>query len=88
MRKDLPYLKERDSDLKSKGSNSDNEDNKPQENDDKPANNDKVGDFDENSELLSNDMRTELLRRKWEIEEDELRKKSDIHYQDILFDGK
>ncbi|KAI4460358.1 hypothetical protein MML48_6g00005168 [Holotrichia oblita] len=81
MRKDLPYLKERDSDLKSKGSNSDNEENNQQENDDKQA-----GDFDENSELLSNDMRTELLRRKWETEEDELRKKSDIHYQDILFD--
>ncbi|KAI4460308.1 hypothetical protein MML48_6g00017791 [Holotrichia oblita] len=81
MRKDLPYLKERDSDLKSKGSNSDNEENNQQKNDDKQA-----GDFDENSELLSNDMRTELLRRKWETEEDELRKKSDIHYQDILFD--
>ncbi|KAJ8936226.1 hypothetical protein NQ318_009359 [Aromia moschata] len=37
------------------------------------------------SELLSSDMRRELLRQQWEKEEEELRDKSDIHYQDILF---
>lgn len=39
-------------------------------------------------EMLSSDMRRELLRQQWEKEEDELRNKSDIHYQDILFGGK
>ncbi|KRT80803.1 hypothetical protein AMK59_5737, partial [Oryctes borbonicus] len=85
MKKDLPYLKERDSDLKSKVRNNDNEED-VQQKEDKPSSSMKPEDFDENSELLSNDMRTELLRRKWEQEEDELRKKTDIHYQDILFD--
>lgn len=33
----------------------------------------------------SNDTR-ELMRQKWEKEELELRKKTDIHYQDVLFD--
>uniref|UniRef100_A0A1Y1MAG5 CCDC174 alpha/beta GRSR domain-containing protein n=1 Tax=Photinus pyralis TaxID=7054 RepID=A0A1Y1MAG5_PHOPY len=37
------------------------------------------------NELLSSDMRRELLRQQWEKEEDQLRKKDDIHYQDILF---
>lgn len=39
-------------------------------------------------ELLSSDMRRELLRKQWEKEEEELRNKSDIHYQDVLFGGK
>ncbi|KAF5270394.1 hypothetical protein FQR65_LT05582 [Abscondita terminalis] len=39
----------------------------------------------ESSELLSSDMRRELLRQQWEKEEEELRQKSDVHYQDILF---
>nr|XP_023014486.1 coiled-coil domain-containing protein 174 [Leptinotarsa decemlineata] len=37
------------------------------------------------SELLSSDMRREMLRKQWEAEEEELRNKSNIHYQDILF---
>lgn len=39
-------------------------------------------------ELMSGDMRRELLRQKWEQQEEQLRNKSDIHYQDVLFDGK
>jgi hypothetical protein len=39
-------------------------------------------------ELMSGDMRRELLRQKWEQQEEQLRKKTDIHYQDVLFDGK
>ena len=38
-------------------------------------------------ELLSSDMRREQLREKWEAEEEALRQKDNIHYQDILFDG-
>ncbi|XP_044262244.1 coiled-coil domain-containing protein 174 [Tribolium madens] len=39
----------------------------------------------EENELLSPDMRREILRRQWEKEEEEIRNKSDIHYQDLLF---
>ncbi|KAK3926114.1 Coiled-coil domain-containing protein 174 [Frankliniella fusca] len=39
-------------------------------------------------DLLSDDMRREQQRLKWEEEEEKLRSKSDIHYQDVLFDGK
>lgn len=42
----------------------------------------------ENSELLSNDMRKELLRQEWEKQEQELMNKKNIHYQDVLFSGK
>lgn len=39
-------------------------------------------------DLLSDDMRREQQRLKWEEEEAKLQRKSDIHYQDVLFDGK
>lgn len=38
-------------------------------------------------DLLSDDMRREQQRLKWEEEEQNLRAKSDIHYQDVLFEG-
>jgi hypothetical protein len=38
-------------------------------------------------ELMSGDMRRELLRQKWEQQEEQLRNKTDVHYQDVLFDG-
>ncbi|CAB3375571.1 Hypothetical predicted protein [Cloeon dipterum] len=38
-------------------------------------------------QLVSGDLQREALREKWEKEEAELRKKEDIHYQDILYDG-
>ncbi|XP_052119845.1 LOW QUALITY PROTEIN: coiled-coil domain-containing protein 174 [Frankliniella occidentalis] len=37
-------------------------------------------------DLLSDDMRREQQRLKWEEEEEKLRSKSEIHYQDVLFD--
>ncbi|XP_066150027.1 coiled-coil domain-containing protein 174 [Euwallacea fornicatus] len=40
---------------------------------------------EQESEMISGDMRREMLRRQWEMEEDELRDKTDIHYQNILF---
>ena len=39
-------------------------------------------------DLLSDDMRREQQRLKWEEEEQSLRDKADIHYQDVLFEGK
>ncbi|GLH05444.1 uncharacterized protein GBIM_11045 [Gryllus bimaculatus] len=37
-------------------------------------------------DLMSNDMRREQLRQKWEEQEELLKDKKDIHYQDVLFD--
>lgn len=39
-------------------------------------------------ELVSSDMERERFRQKWEEQEQELLNKKDIHYEDILFDGK
>lgn len=88
LRKDLEYLKSNDAALKSKVESKDvdnaekvdnSEKNKPVE--------EEIKEFDDSSELLSGDMRRELQRKQWEIEEDELRDKNNIHYQDILFNG-
>lgn len=43
---------------------------------------------EEISELISSDMRREKLRLKWEEEERKLAERTDIHYEDIRFDGK
>ena len=48
----------------------------------KPANNEQENE----PSLLSEDMRRELLRQKWEEEEEENLKKTKIHYKDVLFD--
>lgn len=45
-------------------------------------------DSEEKSELISSDMRREQLRLKWEEEERKLAERTDIHYEDIRFDGK
>lgn len=42
---------------------------------------------EEVSELVSSDMRREQLRLKWEEEERKLAERTDIHYEDIRFDG-
>lgn len=42
----------------------------------------------DSSELVSSDMRREQLRLKWEEEERKLAERTDIHYEDIRFDGK
>lgn len=42
---------------------------------------------EEMSELVSSDMRREQLRLKWEEEERKLAQRTDIHYEDIRFDG-
>lgn len=43
---------------------------------------------EETYELVSSDMRREQLRLKWEEEERKLAERTDIHYEDIRFDGK
>ena len=39
-------------------------------------------------QLCSEDMKREILRQKWEEQERNLLDKKNIHYQDVLFDGK
>lgn len=39
-------------------------------------------------QLLSRDMQRELMRQKWEEQETALIGKNNVHYQDVLFDGK
>lgn len=39
-------------------------------------------------QLCSEDMKREILRQKWEEQERKLLDKKNVHYQDVLFDGK
>lgn len=98
LQKDLDYLKSKDEDLKksvdvkNKNQTSNEEsresdrDKNNDEEEDKASSDDK-GNKAQEFELLSSDMRRELLRQQWEREEEELQNKSNIHYQDILFGG-
>ncbi|EFA13255.1 coiled-coil domain-containing protein 174 [Tribolium castaneum] len=58
---------------------------RPRERSPSPEKGDKSPELTEENELLSSDMRREILRRQWEKEEEEIRNKSDVHYQDLLF---
>lgn len=49
------------------------------------ADNEQPGDKTKEAELLSADMRKEFLRQQWEKEEELLKDKDNVHYQDILF---
>ena len=40
----------------------------------------------DNPEMMSEDMRRDLLRQKWEQEEEENLKKTKLHYRDVLYD--
>lgn len=83
LRKDLAYFKQRDVELfESLGGFDDK--NKANSGD----NGRTVTSGDGALELMSGDMRRELFRQKWEQQEEQLRNKTDIHYQDVLFDGK
>ena len=45
-----------------------------------------AGKLEVEKSLLSEDMRRDLLRQKWEQEEEENLKKTNLHYKDILYD--
>lgn len=92
MKKDLDFLISKDADLRASVDKDENKQEqliKPEDQKVVELNPtiEDLEDFDENNELLSSDMRRELLRKQWEKEEEELRDKDDIHYQDILFNG-
>ena len=85
MKKDLPALKLRDEDLKI-SVNRQNECFSEESSIDK---NEYTSDNPEQRQemsMLSEDMRRELLRQKWEKEEEENLKKTNLHYKDVLFD--
>lgn len=48
---------------------------------------DKISPSTSSQELLSSDMHREMMRRKWEEQEQKLLHKTDIHYQDLLYNG-
>lgn len=75
MKKDLSKLKEQDKDLKC----DDDKEQKNQEKEEKKRNQEEL-------DMLSEDMRRELLRQKWEKEEMENLKKDNLHYGDVVFD--
>ena len=72
MKKDLPDLKRQDREL-----SVDHTEGTVR----RPA--DEVG---AGMDMLSEDMRRELLRQKWEKEEEENLRKRNLHYQDVLYD--
>nr|CAD7266393.1 unnamed protein product [Timema shepardi] len=84
LRRDLPFLKEKDAKLAdSLGYGKDTEELRavPSE----VTTRDEVQ--GETLEMMSSDMKREMMRQKWEEQEVILRDKADIHYQDVLFDG-
>lgn len=91
LRKDLSVIKEKDKSLRStvekRESREEIRNNYEKESDEKSEDEDEIPseDFKDDSEMLSSDMQRELQRRKWEKEEDDLQHKSDVHYQDVLF---
>ncbi|CAH2019306.1 unnamed protein product [Acanthoscelides obtectus] len=38
-------------------------------------------------EMMSDQLRNEILRKQWEKDEERLKDKKDVHYQDVLFGG-
>ncbi|KAJ8969678.1 hypothetical protein NQ317_000541 [Molorchus minor] len=86
LQKDLPYIMSKDEELKktveAKNKEQSLTETDVKENEPQLIEDDKKS---KESELLSGDMRRELLRQQWEEEEETLRQKTDVHYQDILF---
>lgn len=87
LRKDLEYLKSKDAELRSSIDLKERGGQIVQEKEEEEHTDEPKDVLSEENELLSADMRREILRRQWEKEEEALRDKKDIHYQDILFNG-
>jgi len=76
MKKDLSELKSRDKDLEARQTTP------------PPGvvQNNQQTTEDETPDLMSEDMRRDLLRQKWEQEEEENLRKTKLHYRDVLYD--
>ncbi|CAH1131437.1 unnamed protein product [Ceutorhynchus assimilis] len=95
LRKDLENIKAKDADLKliidkpqqpvvnTEETNSDKD--KENENNEKEKEEQVDANIEVEPEMISADMEREKLRRQWEQEEEELRDKTNIHYQNVLF---
>lgn len=80
LKKDLKYCQSRDKEYK--------RDESPEIQNEKEKDEvEETNVLTEEQQLLSDDMRREMLREQWEKEEMELKDKDNIHYQDILFNG-
>ena len=77
MKKDLDELKSRDKDLQRPGGR---QPTPP------PSVAGASGADTDTPDLLSEDMRRDLLRQKWEQEEEENLRKTKLHYRDVLYD--
>ena len=84
MKKDIPALKLPDEDLKSVQLQNNSVVDEPHIERSVDASN--VPEEEQEMSMLSEDMRRELLRQKWEKEEEENLKKTKLHYRDVLFD--
>lgn len=86
MKKDLEFLKAKDSDLKEAVEKKKNtENNYVDKAEEKVADEEIL--TEDKKELMHNDTRREQLRKQWEKEEEEIMKKTSVHYQDVLFSG-
>ncbi|XP_060524006.1 coiled-coil domain-containing protein 174 [Cylas formicarius] len=89
LRKDLEYLKSKDAELKVIAE--ERKQSRPVEKEienvvDVSLDTDLGNNMEpKESELISGDMRRDMLRRQWEKEEDELMNRTNVHYQNVLF---
>ena len=77
MKKDLDELKSRDKDLQRDGGSRQPSSPPPQ-----PG----TASAEDTPDMMSEDMRRDLLRQKWEQEEEENLRKTKLHYRDVLYD--
>lgn len=85
LRKDLKHIQANDAELKHTVQEKPLNEANSIEKQVAPDNEDKI--IEQESELMSSDMRREELRKQWEKEEEENAKKDNVHYQDVLFSG-
>ncbi|XP_030754066.1 coiled-coil domain-containing protein 174 [Sitophilus oryzae] len=90
LRKDLEYFKSKDAELKLVADKrheveSKNTESNKEIGEENIETTNKPEDIQTELDLVSADMRKDMLRRQWEKEEEELRDRSDIHYQNVLF---
>ncbi|VEN42769.1 unnamed protein product [Callosobruchus maculatus] len=89
MAKDLEHIKRNDEKLKKVVEKKQKQDGKDEETgkvvEAAENNEDAVEEEKPLPEMMSDSMRNEILRRQWEKDEERIRNKVDVHYQDVLF---
>nr|CAH7738206.1 unnamed protein product [Callosobruchus chinensis] len=89
MAKDLEHIKRNDEKLKKVVEKKNSQDGKDQGIEKvvevTEKNEDAIEEEKPPPEMMSDQMRNEILRRQWEKDEERIRNKNDVHYQDVLF---